>query len=150
MEDFAVTRPETVDFTQVPGVPECGPVNGLRILVVEDYLDSALSLKLLLRALGHEAEVAYNGPMAVASAKENEPDVVILDIGLPGMNGWDVARALQKEATVKRPFFIAVTGYGADEDKRRSLEAGVDLHLIKPVDPEDLAGVLRRFQRVIK
>ena len=139
-----------MDFTQVPAVPDNCSTSGLRILVVEDYVDSALSLKLLLRALGHEAEVAYNGPTAVASAKNNEPDVVILDIGLPGMNGWEVAQALQKEATRKRPFFIAVTGFGTDEDKRRSAEAGVDLHLIKPVDPEDLAAVLRRFQRVIK
>jgi CheY-like chemotaxis protein len=122
----------------------------LRVLVVEDYVDSALSLQLLLQSLGHEVDVAFNGPMAVEMARNREPDVVLLDIGLPGMNGWQVAQLLRDQATLKRPFFIAVTGYDDEEDKRRSAEEGVDLHLSKPVDPQELAAVLRRFQRVIK
>jgi CheY-like chemotaxis protein len=122
----------------------------LRVLVVEDYADSALSLQLLLQSLGHEVDVAFNGPMAVEMARKREPDVVLLDIGLPGMNGWQVAQLLRDQATLKRPFFIAVTGYDNEEDKRRSAEEGVDLHLAKPVDPQELAAVLRRFQRVIK
>jgi CheY-like chemotaxis protein len=124
--------------------------DNLRILVVEDYVDSALSLQLLLQSLGHEVDVAFNGPMAVEIASKRAPDVVLLDIGLPGMNGWEVAQLLRDQATLKRPFFIAVTGYGKEEDKRRSAEEGVDLHLQKPVDPDELAAVLRRFQRVIK
>jgi two-component system CheB/CheR fusion protein len=129
---------------------ENSPPNRLRILVVEDYADSALSLELLLRMLGHEVDVAFNGPMAVEIATKSAPDVVILDIGLPGMNGWDVAKSLQEHATLKKPFFIAVTGYGTEEDKCRSSEVGIDLHLVKPVDPQELATVLQRFQRVIK
>jgi CheY-like chemotaxis protein len=66
------------------------------------------------------------------------------------MNGWEVAKSLQEQATLKKPFFIAVTGYGREEDKRRSSEVGIDLHLVKPVDPQDLVAVLHRFQRVIK
>jgi two-component system OmpR family response regulator len=126
------------------------PSSQLRILVVEDYEDSAQSMKILLRLLGHDVEVAFDGIEAIAKAKLQQPDVVLLDIGLPGMSGWEVAKLLQQQATEKKPFLIAITGYGNEEDKRHSAEAGVDLHLLKPVDPQELAAVLRRFQRVIK
>ncbi len=75
---------------------------------------------------------------------------MLLDIGLPGLNGWEVAKLIQKQSTDKKPFFIAITGYGKEEDRRHSEDAGVDLHLLKPVDPQELAAILRRFQRVIK
>ena len=122
----------------------------LRVLIVEDYEDSAVSMKTLLRLLGHDVEVAFNGIEAQAKASKQDPDVVLLDIGLPGLNGWEVARLLREQATEKKPFFIAITGYGSAEDRRNSEKAGVDLHLVKPVDPQELAAILRRFQRVIK
>jgi CheY-like chemotaxis protein len=125
-------------------------VSGLRILVVEDYAESARNLEHLLGLLGHEVVLAFDGATALAMAQQQEPDVVILDIGLPDADGWEVAKSLQEQAALKRPFFIAVTGYDGEEAKRRSAEAGVDLHLVKPIDPQELAAVLSRFQRIIK
>lgn len=126
------------------------PSSQLRVLIVEDYEDSAVSMKTLLRLLGHDVEVAFNGIEALAKAGKQEPDVILLDIGLPGLNGWEVARLLRDQATEKKPFFIAITGYGTAEDRRQSEKAGVDLHMVKPIDPQELAAILRRFQRVIK
>jgi CheY-like chemotaxis protein len=124
--------------------------SGLRVLVVEDNADCAHSEAMLLRLLGHEVEVARDGPTAVALAKRQEPDVVLLDIGLPGIDGWAVAQAIQEHATVKRPFVIAISGFGQKEDLHNSMNVGIDLHLVKPVDPDYLKSVLRRFQRVIR
>jgi CheY-like chemotaxis protein len=138
-----------MDAAQAPHA-ERQPSSQMRILIVEDYEDSAASMKTLLRLLGHDVEVAYDGHEALAKAGKRAPDVVLLDIGLPGINGWEVAKLLQERATDKKPFLIAVTGYGKEEDKRRSAEVGVDLHLLKPVDPQELAAILRRFERVIK
>ena len=123
---------------------------GLRVLVVEDNPDCANSEAMLLRLMGHHVEVANDGPTAVALAKRQEPDVVLLDIGLPGIDGWAVAQLIQQNATVKRPFVIAITGFSQKEDLRNSASIGVDLHLVKPVDPDYLRAVLRRFQRIIR
>jgi CheY-like chemotaxis protein len=129
---------------------ENSDLSGLRILVVEDNADCANSEAMLLRLLGHEVEVAHDGPMAVELAKRQEPDVVLLDIGLPGIDGWAVAQLIQEQATGKRPFVIAITGFGQKEDIRNSTYVGIDLHLVKPVEPDYLKAVLRRFQRVIR
>ena len=77
------------------------------------------------------------------------PDVVFLDLALPGMDGWEVARRLQEPTWDKKPFLIALTGFGGEEDHRRSLEAGIDLHLVKPVDPDFLEQLLERSCRII-
>jgi two-component system CheB/CheR fusion protein len=122
---------------------------GLRILVVEDYLDSARSMAIMLGMFGHEVEIALDGRNALASARRTEPDVVVLDLGLPDMDGWEVAEALGKHATQKKPFIIVVSAHGGPEHVRRSREVGVDLHLVKPIDPQYLEGVLKRFQQVI-
>jgi two-component system, OmpR family, response regulator len=122
---------------------------GLKVLIVEDNADSASSEAMLLRILGHEVEVAQDGPAALAMAERHAPDVVLLDIGLPGIDGWALAKLLQDQAVDKKPFIIAVTGFGRNDDVRHSAEAGIDLHLVKPVDPQYLEAVLRRFQRVI-
>ena len=119
---------------------------GLRILVVEDHADTAESLALLLRGEGHEIQVAPDGLAAVGAVQFAPPDVLLLDIGLPGMSGWEVARWVTGQPAEKRPLLVAVTGYGREEDRRRSEEAGIDLHLVKPVDPEKLLGLLRRFR----
>ena len=127
------------------------PCSGLRILVVEDNADSALSQAIILRLSGHEVEVAHDGPMALALAKKQAPDVVLLDIGLPGIDGWAVAKLLKEQAPAeKSPFFIAITGFGQKQDIRHSREIGIDLHLLKPVDPQYLSSILRRFQNVIR
>ena len=122
---------------------------GLRILVVEDHADTAATLALLLRMEGHEVQVAPDGPAALEAVQIASPDVVLLDIGLPGMSGWEVARWVTGQPAEKRPLLVAITGYGREEDRRRSEEAGMDLHLVKPVDPDELLGLLRRFYRVV-
>jgi CheY-like chemotaxis protein len=123
--------------------------DALRILIVEDDEDTAASLAMLLRLYGHEVEVAADGPSAFRALEANSPDVVLLDIGLPKMNGWQVAKQIREKATRKRPFLVAVTGYGMQADRLRSQEAGIDLHLVKPVDPVELLNLLRRFQTLI-
>jgi DNA-binding response OmpR family regulator len=121
----------------------------LRILTVEDDQDTAETLAILLRREGHEVDIAPDGLAALRSAQGQEPDVVLLDIGLPGMSGYDVARHLYQQKGEKRPLLIAVTGHGEEKDRQQSEDAGIDLHLVKPVDPGQLNGVLRRFERVI-
>jgi PAS domain S-box-containing protein len=112
-----------------------------RILVVDDNVDAAESLAMLLRLAGHDVHVAHNGPEALRAAAFS-PEVVLLDIGLPGMNGYDVARRWRQDPASRNALLVAVTGYGQDEDRRRSAEAGFDYHLTKPVDPEALRRLL--------
>ena len=113
------------------------------MLVVEDNRDAADSLKLLLELFGYEVTVSYTGPSGVKAAKAWRPDVVLCDIGLPGgMSGYDVARILRDDPTTAMARMIAVTGYGDDEDRRRSQEAGFDAHLTKPADPSTLQELL--------
>ena len=122
----------------------------LRILLVEDDGDSAETLAVLLRIYGHEVQVARDGPTALRLAADQPPDVALLDLGLPGgMDGYEVARRLREQEADKQPHLIAVTGYGRDEDRRRSEEGGIHLHLLKPVDGEALNRLLQRFQAVI-
>jgi CheY-like chemotaxis protein len=113
-----------------------------RILVVDDNRDSAESLALLLELQGHEARTAFEGAEALDIARTFHPEVVLLDIGLPGMDGYEVARRLREEGEDSR--LVALTGYGLEEDRRRSLEAGFDDHLVKPVSLEELSRILAR------
>ena len=123
---------------------------GLHILIVEDNPDSAYSTALLLRLFGHEIRVIHDGRTAVQVIRENPPDVVLLDIGLPELDGWEVARQVNRPPGQKRPILVAVTGYGQEDDRRRSAEAGIDLHLVKPVDPLELQEILRKFQTTLR
>jgi PAS domain S-box-containing protein len=116
----------------------------LRVLVVEDNRDAADSLKLLLDLLGHETQVAATGPEGVRVAQEWSPDVVLCDIGLPGLDGYGVARQLRLHPATARVRLVALTGYGGDEDRRRSRQAGFDHHLTKPATPDDLVRLLKR------
>jgi CheY-like chemotaxis protein len=117
---------------------------GLHVLIVEDNPDTAETLALVIGLYGHETRVAPNGWTALDLAGERLPDAVLLDIGLPGMDGWEVARRLRARAGPARLLLVAVTAYGAPEDVRRSREAGIDVHLVKPVAPEEIDGVLCR------
>ena len=112
-----------------------------RVLVVEDNLDAAETLRDLLELSGFEVEIAASGDAGVATARRFHPEVVLCDLGLPGMNGFEVAKALRHDPETAGSRLIALTGYGDDEDRRRSHAAGFDLHLTKPVDP----GLLRRL-----
>jgi signal transduction histidine kinase len=114
----------------------------LRILVVEDNHDAAESLRLLLELFGCEVAVAHSGPAGVEAATAWRPEVVLCDIGLPGMSGYEVVAALRRHPATATARLIALTGYGQEEDRRRSREAGFDQHLVKPVDPATLREVL--------
>ena len=126
-----------------------GTPHVMRILVVEDNADCAESMALVLRLAGHQATVAPDGPTALQAAAEWQPDVILLDIRMPGMDGWEVARWLKERQGGKPPLIVAVTGFGSEEDRRRSREAGIDLHLLKPVEPDQLREFLSKFHRII-
>jgi CheY-like chemotaxis protein len=115
----------------------------LRILVIEDNRDAADSLRWILEYLGHEVLVAYTGPAGVQTALTGVPEVILCDIGLPGLDGYGVVQTLRRLPEMVGVRMIAVTAYGQDSDRRRSLEAGFDLHLTKPVDPNLLQEVLQ-------
>jgi CheY-like chemotaxis protein len=112
----------------------------LSVLVVDDNRDAAESLALLLRLRGHETATAHDGRKALQLALDTRPDVVLLDLGLPGLDGFEVCRTLR--ANQSPAYVVAVTGYGRDTDRRRSHSAGFDAHLVKPVDPEGLVKLL--------
>ncbi len=124
-------------------------VAGLRILIAEDHEDGAETMALVLRLNGHQVVIARNGLAALEYAQINKPDVVLIDLGLPMISGFDVARKLSGNRPRKTPLLIAVTGWGREEDRRNSREAGIDLHLLKPVDPVALQCILIRFQALI-
>jgi CheY-like chemotaxis protein len=120
--------------------------HALRVLVVEDDEDTAASLSMLLRLYGYDVEAAADGPGALRAVQASRPDVVLLDLGLPKMDGWAVARQIRKQTGWRRPFLVAISGYGTQADQFRSQEVGIDLHLVKPVDPEELEVLLKRFE----
>jgi len=122
----------------------------LRVLVVEDEPDTALSMTMLLKLYGHEVQSARDGEEAVLAAWKNPPDVVLLDIGLPKLDGWQVARRLREPPRPKRLLLVAISGYGRPEDRQHSQEAGIDLHLLKPLDPDHLQNLLCRFREVLQ
>jgi PAS domain S-box-containing protein len=113
-----------------------------RVLVVDDNVDSAESIALLLELNGHDVRLAHDGPAALEIAHSFHPQVVVLDIGLPGMDGYEVARRLRGAAQMQNIILIALTGYGQSEDRQQSLAAGFNHHLVKPVDPEMLQTLI--------
>ncbi|MFO0910870.1 MAG: ATP-binding protein [Isosphaeraceae bacterium] len=117
---------------------------GTRILVVDDNADTAAAMVQLLSMLGNHVISADNGPEALDSAHAFHPDLILLDIGLPGMDGYQVAQALRKDASLDQTVIIAVSGYGQEDDRRRSQAAGFDHHLVKPVDFDQLLSLIGR------
>jgi CheY-like chemotaxis protein len=113
-----------------------------RILVVEDDIDSARSLTWILRDMGHEVEYAINGYVAVDIAARFLPELVFLDLALPGMNGFEVCRRLKRQPGLEATRVIAVTAYAQEEYRQRSKEAGCEGYLVKPLDPRSLSSVL--------
>ena len=122
--------------------PSCGHARGERVLVVDDHADSADSLSLLLVHLGHEVQTAYDGKTALAIAREFRPRFVFCDLGLPVLDGYEVARQLRSFPETRSSVLVALTGYGQEEDKKRSLTAGFHYHLVKPVSPRSLEELL--------
>jgi len=117
----------------------------LRVLVVDDNLDAAETLAMLLEMSGHDVKMANDGPEAIEVARRELPQVVLLDIGMPGMNGYDVARKLREQPETRGMVLVAMTGWGQEEDMARSKEAGFDHHLVKPVEPAVLSNLLAKL-----
>jgi CheY-like chemotaxis protein len=118
--------------------------------VIDDDDATSYCLAALLRADGYQAWTARSGPEGVEAGRSIRPDVVVLDLALPGLNGWDVAKCLRSSADGgKQPFIVALSGYSLDEDRRRSAAVEFDLHLVKPVEPHALLGLLHRFRSLV-
>lgn len=131
-----------VEANGMPAVP-----SGRRVLVVDDNIDSADSLAMLLRLSGYDVRLAYDGPTAIVSARDFAPEIVLLDIGLPSMNGYEVARHLRTQPATEEILLVAVSGYGQDEDRQQALQAGFNHHLTKPIDYLALEKILASFSR---
>ena len=116
--------------------------SSFRILIVDDNRDGADSLAMMLRVIGNDTRTAYDGLEGVTVAEEYRPDVLLFDIGLPKLNGYEACRRIREQPWGKGVVLIAVTGWGQDEDRRRSHEAGFDYHLVKPVEPPALMKML--------
>jgi PAS domain S-box-containing protein len=144
--EFTVRLPILVSDISEVALPEesAHKTNGAtkRVLIVDDNADAAHSLALLLRVWGNEVSVAHDGAEALESAVVQKPEVIFLDIGLPGMDGYQVARRLRELDNVDISLLVAMTGYGQEDDRRRSREAGFDRHLVKPVEPETIREML--------
>jgi CheY-like chemotaxis protein len=144
--EFTVRLPAAAELpTKVPKPQKSSmPVvsSTARVLIVDDNQDTASGMAKLLKVLGHEAAIANDGPAAIEAAQEFQPSYVLLDIGLPGMDGYQVARRLRQHESCKDSVIIAVSGYGQDEDRRRAKEAGIDHHLVKPIDHNALITLL--------
>ncbi len=123
---------------------------GLRVLLAESDAGNAECTSLLLSIDGHEVQIARNGLSALQRALADPPDVVLLEIRLAGMDGWELARRLREQTTEKKPFCVAYTTCGTEADRRRSQEAGIDLHLVKPLAPGSLRPILRRLQSILR
>ncbi len=149
--EFVVRLPLVVEASG-PLAPEKGeamtPKSALRILIVDDNRDSADSLGMLLRIMGNDIRTAYDGQRGVELAEQFRPDVVLLDIGLPKLDGYQACRRMGVQPWGKAMVLIAMTGYGQEEDRLRSHEAGFDHHMVKPVDPPALMKLLAEFQQV--
>jgi CheY-like chemotaxis protein len=135
LEDASGTIAQTAEGEPTTSV-------GHRVLIVDDNYDGADSLAMLLEEVGHETHLAHDGVEALAVAERIRPDAVLLDIGLPKLNGYEVCHRLRERPWADGLVIIALTGWGQDEDRQRSLDAGFDTHLVKPVDHSLLMRLL--------
>ncbi len=154
-----VTDPFTRDAPGVLGVAETPPMSpggvtfavtatalkAPRVLVVDDNRDAALSLALLLRLSGNETNTAFDGEEALTIASDFDPDLILLDIGLPKLNGYEVCRLLRLRPSTRPVVIVALTGWGEAEDRRKSAVAGFDAHFVKPLEPGALHTILTRL-----
>lgn len=131
--------------SHAPGCTRDHP-KGMRVLVTDDNRDGANTLASLLASWGYEVHVAYDGLAALDAAESRPPDVAVIDLGLPGMDGYQVALHLRRRADVRNVRLIAITGFEWANARRRSLDYGFDAHLVKPIDPEQLRTLLLKFE----
>ncbi|MGH8490702.1 MAG: hybrid sensor histidine kinase/response regulator, partial [Gammaproteobacteria bacterium] len=148
--EFVVRLPALAESPELPtpttptDAARTVPTRERRLLVVDDNMDAAESLAVMLGMWGYIVEMAYDGPSAIERARANPPDGAILDIGLPQMNGYDVARRLRADPATKDALLIALSGYGQDEDRQRARDAGFDHHFVKPIEPSALRAWLAK------
>jgi CheY-like chemotaxis protein len=112
-----------------------------RILVADDDLDGAETLAIVLRVAGHDVQIAHDGPSTLRIAADFQPDVVFLDVGMPGMDGFETARQLRQSVQLDKTVLVALTGYGREEDRARAAQAGFDHFLVKPTPPKVLTDI---------
>jgi signal transduction histidine kinase len=144
---LSARRQEPPGKKEDAGQPQPESPSGRRLLVVDDNRDAAESLALLLRLQGHEVRVAHDGPAALEMVSSHRPEMVFLDIGMPGMDGYEVARRLQHMPGMRGVRLAALTGWGQEDDRRRTAQAGFDHHLVKPVEPKVLEELLATLKR---
>jgi len=147
--EFIVRLPVPAQIVDVAVArPEAGHVEDrISVLLVEDNRDLADSFRVLMETLGHEIHVAREGMAGLEAARARAFDMILVDIGLPGMSGYEVARRLRVEPVTAKALVVAVSGYGRDEDKRQARAAGFDHYLVKPIDPAALQNLLARVRR---
>ncbi len=152
--EFVVRLPlETTALASTAGVTteaSSASTRPLRILMVDDNLDTVLSFSVLLTELGHDVQTANDGPEGVRVAIEYQPDVVLLDIGLPGLNGYEVAKQIRRQPSLKNVAMVALTGYGQESDRQASIEAGFNHHLIKPARLVQLQQILASVSETLQ
>jgi CheY-like chemotaxis protein len=144
--EFVVRLPldtsRIVEASLAVAVATAKPQRRLRILIVDDNVDTLLSFSMLLKKSGNDVQTAHDGLLALQTALDYLPDVVLLDIGLPGLNGYEVARQLRQQPKLKNIVLVALTGYGQESDRQASMKAGFDHHLIKPARMEQVRKIL--------
>jgi CheY-like chemotaxis protein len=137
-----LSAPSPAASVSPQSAPPCGKAAGLRVLVVDDNEDAAMLLAELLRMAGHVVAVAHDGAAALKTSASFIPEVALLDIGLPGMDGYELAQRLRAAQPLPRLRLIALTGYGEEKDRLRTKAAGFDVHLVKPVDFNQVTALL--------
>jgi CheY-like chemotaxis protein len=120
----------------------------LRVLVMDDNVDAAETLAMLMQELGHDVRTAHDGPTGLEAAYDYRPSVVLLDIGLPGLDGYEVAKRMRQQPVLQSVVLVAMTGYGKESDRKRAQEAGFDHHLVKPAKLEKLRQILASISRI--
>lgn len=136
---------QVVPMKELQSVEEPSMITSLRILIVDDNRDSVTTLSMLLRRLGHQTFMAFDGEEAIAAARKFKPEVVLLDIGLPKLNGYEVCRWIRAQSENERVVIIAQTGWGQEETRIKTSDAGFDYHMVKPLDPNTLQKILAKL-----
>jgi PAS domain S-box-containing protein len=142
--EFVVRLPvsdDEVTAADAPPAPLAASTR-LRVLVVDDQRDVADAVVMMLESIGHDAVALYDGATAIAASREQRPDVMFVDVGMPGMTGYELARQIRRDPKLSRTYLVALTGYGRDEDRARAEEAGFDVHVTKPLAEPRLRAVL--------